>query len=97
MRTSGVTDASADAKRLIDDGLDGPRTATAFHAAAKTTIDLLGLAQHIVSGTDGIADIVVAEDVAGTDDHENAGALDDAGPSILKRAVRCKRKNRDLK
>jgi len=97
MRTSGVTGASAGAKRLIDDGLDGPRAATAFHAAAKTTMDLLRMAHHIVSGTDGIADIVVAKDVAGTDDHENVGAFGDAGHSIVKRASRCKRKNCDLK
>ena len=32
-------------------------------------MDMLGMTQHIVSGTDGIADIMVAEDVAGTDDH----------------------------
>ena len=54
---------------LVDDGLDGPCAATAFHDAAKATMDMLGMTQHIVSGTDGIADIMVAEDVAGTDDH----------------------------
>jgi hypothetical protein len=55
---------------LVDDGLDGARAAAAFGAAAETTVNLLGIAQRVVSGADGVADIVVAKNVAGTDDHE---------------------------
>ena len=33
-------------------------------------IDLFGIAQRIVGRVHGVANIVVAEDIAGTDDHE---------------------------
>jgi hypothetical protein len=36
---------------------------------------MLGMPHHIVSAADGIADIVVAEDVAGTNNHENTKDL----------------------
>ena len=75
VRTSGLTGLGAGAKRIVDDGFDGSRAASAFHAAAKAAIDMLGMAQCIVGATDGAPDIVVADDVAGTDDHENVKDL----------------------
>jgi hypothetical protein len=36
------------------------------------------MARQITGGADGIADIMVAEDVAGTDDHEVGGPIGDA-------------------
>ena len=65
----------AGAKRFIDDGLDGARASAALGAAAKATINLFRISRQIRSRTHGIADIVVAQDVAGTDDHETGRAL----------------------
>jgi len=56
---------------IIDYGLDRARATTAFGAAAEAVIDLLGTARQIVlRRADGKADIVVADDVAGTNNHE---------------------------
>jgi hypothetical protein len=65
----------ASTERLVNDGLDGTRASAAFGAATEAAIDLLGIARELLSGTDGVADIVVAEDVAGTNNHENAQTL----------------------
>ena len=65
-------------ERLVNDGLDGARASAAFGAAAETAIDLLGITRQLFSRADGVADIVVAEDVAGTNNHENGRALCDA-------------------
>ena len=72
---SGVTGLRTGSQRIVDDGLDRPRTTAAFRTAAQAVIDMLGVPQHIVSSIDGIADIVVAKDVAGTNNHENAKDL----------------------
>jgi len=56
--------------RLVDDRHDGARAAAAFGAAAKAVINLLGIAQRVVRRVHGAANIVVAEDIAGTDYHE---------------------------
>jgi hypothetical protein len=64
----------ASAKRVIDNAFDRPRTAAAFGAAAEAAIELLGIAGKIVSDAHGIADIVVGQDVAGTNDHEKRQA-----------------------
>ena len=66
------------AERFVDDGLDGAGAAAAFGAAAETAIDLLRMARQVAGCADGIADIMVAEDVAGTDDHEFGGPIGDA-------------------
>jgi len=65
----------AGAKRLIDKGLDRARASAALGAAAKATINLLRISRQVPSCTHGIADIVVAQDVAGTDDHETDRTL----------------------
>jgi hypothetical protein len=84
-------------KRLVNDGLDGPRAATAFGAAAEAAIELLGAAQKVVSRTHGLTNIMVTQDIAGTDDHKNVRTFGDAPADILKRATGCKRKNHILK
>jgi hypothetical protein len=78
MRAARATGLGAGAQGLVDDGLDGTRAAAAFGAAAKTTVELLDVSRQVRSYADGIADIVVAEDVTGTDNHENR-----AGPSVM--------------
>ena len=65
----------ASAKRVIDNAFDRPRTSAAFGAAAETAVDLLWMAGKIFRGADGVADIVVAEDVTGTNNHENGVAF----------------------
>jgi hypothetical protein len=78
--TSGLAGFGAVTERLFDDALDGACTATAFDAATETAVDLPGIARKILRRADGAADIVVAKDVAGTDDHENGSTFADAEP-----------------
>src|SRR5580700_7057721 len=69
VRTAAAAGLRAGAQRLIDDGLDGARAAAAFGAAAETAVNLLGVARELLRTLDGTADVVVANHVAGTDDH----------------------------
>ena len=78
VRAARAARLGARAQRFVDNGLDGARTASAFGAAAEASIDLLGIARHARGCLDGIANIMVAEDVAGTDDHECGGPIGDA-------------------
>jgi len=55
-------------ERLVHDLADGARATAALGAAAETSIDLPGRARTRLR-RDGGADIVVGQDVAGTDDH----------------------------
>ena len=41
VRTAGLAGLGAGTERLVDDALDGPRAAPAFHAATKAAMDLL--------------------------------------------------------
>ena len=70
MRTAGLAGFCASAEGVVDDRLDGACAPAALGAAAEAAIDLLGIAQRVVSSADGMANIVVAEDVTGADDHE---------------------------
>ena len=63
----------AGAERLFDDRLDRARATAACCAAAKAAIDILRIARKFVSSADGVADILVADDVTGTDDHGTRG------------------------
>lgn len=78
VRAAGAAGLGAGTERFIDDGLDGARTATAFGAATEAAVDLLWIARQVRRRADGIADIVVADDVTGTDDHEVGGPIGDA-------------------
>jgi hypothetical protein len=97
VRASSTAGLGTSPKRLIDDGLDGARAAAALGATTETIIDLLGTPRQIVRIGDRVADIVVAEDVTGTNNHGNGETFTDTTPSILKRATGCKRKNRLFK
>ena len=70
VRTARTARLGARAERLVDDGLDGARAAAAFGAAAETAIDLLGIAGEVFRAIDRTADIVVGQDVAGTNNHK---------------------------
>jgi hypothetical protein len=97
VRATGAAFLGAGAKRFVDDGLDGARAAAAFGAAAEAAVNLLGIPRQVRGCTYGTSDIVVAQDVAGTDNHETAKTLGDATSSIFKSATRCKRKSRIFK
>jgi len=94
---AGQTPADAGAERLLDDPGDGSRATAAFGAATETAIDLLGIPGKLVRIVDGMADVMVAQDVTGTDNHEKRQSFRDTSRSIVKSVARCKRKSRVLK
>ena len=69
VRAAGTAGLGASPEGLVDDGLDGARASAAFGATTETAVDLLGATGKIIRSADGVADIVVAEDVAGTNNH----------------------------
>ena len=69
MRTPGTAGLGAGPQSLVDNGLEGARASAALGATTETAINLLGATREIICGADGVADIVVAEDVAGTNNH----------------------------
>src|SRR5262245_62047699 len=54
--------------RVVHDAADGARAAAALGAAAEAAIDLAGGGRRLL-GADRRAHVVVAQHVAGTDDH----------------------------
>jgi hypothetical protein len=74
MRASRTARLGASTECFVNDGLDGARTPATLGAAAETTINLFGIARKIFSDAYGVADIVIANDVAGTNNHEKRGA-----------------------
>ena len=69
MRAPGTAGLGACAQGLVDDGLEGARAPAAFGATTETAVNLLGATRQIIRGADGVADIVVSEDVAGANNH----------------------------
>ena len=67
--------SGASAKRVIDNAFDRSRASAAFGAAAETAVDLFWMTGKVFRGADGVADIVIAKDVTGTNNHENGGAF----------------------
>src|SRR5690242_14633504 len=61
--------ARAGAERLVHDALDGPRAPPALRAAAEAAVDLAGRARREVRSGERAAHLVVAQYVAGTNDH----------------------------
>ena len=74
VRTAGTAGLGTSAERLVNDALDGARASPAFGGATKAAIDLLGVTRQIFRGADGAADIMVSQDVAGTNNHEKRQA-----------------------
>ena len=75
VRASGAAGLGARTESVVNDGLDGARASSTFGAATEAAVDLLGIARNGFRCVDGVADIVVAEDVTGTNNHENAQVL----------------------
>jgi len=78
VRASGMAGLNASTERLVNDGFDAAGASATFGAATEAAIELLGIAWKVFRGVDGITDIVVAEDVAGTDNHKEDGLIGDA-------------------
>lgn len=101
MRTPGEASLGTRPQRFLDNGLDRSRTTAALGAATETSVDLLGIAGKVFRSTDRVADVVIGQHVAGTNDHEKGGPvalrLVVLSSSILKTMTGCKRKNRVLK
>jgi len=75
VRAAGAAFLGAGTKGFFDDGLDGTRAAAALGTAAKAAVNLLGVPRQVRRCADGTTNIVVAQDVAGTDNHETARTL----------------------
>jgi hypothetical protein len=75
VRAAGAAFLGAGAEGFIDDGLDRARAPAAFGAAAEATVNLFRISRQVRGCTYGITDIVVAQNVAGTDDHETERTL----------------------
>ena len=75
---TGAAGLGAGTQGLVDDRLDGACAPAAFGAAAEATVDLLGIAGKVRRSVDGAADILVADDVTGTNNHENGRPIGDA-------------------
>jgi hypothetical protein len=97
VRAPGTAGLGASTERLFDDILDGARASATFGAATEATIELLGIARKVFCGADGIADVVVAKDVAGTNNHKAAGSSVMLSHEVSITAAGCKRKNRRFK
>jgi hypothetical protein len=65
-----ATGAARFCASFINYGLDGAGAASAFGAAAETAVNFLGASRKARRSGHGIADIMVTQDVAGTNDHE---------------------------
>jgi hypothetical protein len=58
----------AGAERILDDLVDGAGATAAFGAATEAAIDLPCRARQIARYADRAADVVIAQNIAGTDD-----------------------------
>jgi len=74
---TGLACQGAGAQRVLDDALDGAGATAAFGAAAEATVDLFGVTRKVVCGVHGVADVVIAQHVARTDNHL------DGKPSVM--------------
>jgi hypothetical protein len=69
VRTPRTAGFCAGAERFIHDFLDGAGAPAALSAATEASVDLPGRARRHLRNAHGGADVVVGEDVAGTNDH----------------------------
>ena len=75
VRAAGKAGLGAGAEGLVNDRLDGARASATFNAAPEAVIDLLGATRQVFRRADCAADIMVAKDVAGTNNHECFGPV----------------------
>ena len=78
MRGAGAADRATGAGQcFVHDLADRAGAAAALRAAAETAIDLAGRSRRRLDA--GLADFVVAQDVAGADDHREPGGSNGCG------------------
>ena len=70
MGASSGTLPGAGTQRILDDLVDGAGAAAAFGAAAQAAIDLPCRARTVGRGADRAADVIIAQNIAGTDDQD---------------------------
>lgn len=93
MRASRAARPRTRAQRLIHDLLDGASATAALCTAPKTSINLPRRAWRQLRNAHRAAHVVVAQDVAGTNDHGRGRLAGRDGHWIFKTATGCKRKN----
>jgi len=69
VRATRMASPGTGAERFVDNALDGTGAAAAFGATTEAAIKLLGASRKVVCRIHSVADVVIAKDVAGTDDH----------------------------
>ena len=75
VRAAGAAGLGAGAQGVVNDGLDGARAPAAFGTAAEAAVDLLGIAGKVFRAIDRAADVMVGQDVTGTNNHGNEGLI----------------------
>ena len=75
VRAARAAGLGAGTQGVVNDGLDGARAPTAFGTAAEAAVDLFGIPGEVLRAIDRTADIVVGQDVTGTNNHENEGLI----------------------
>ena len=66
---TGLAGQGTDAEGLVNDALDGACATAAFGTATKAAIKLLGAPRKVVCGIHGVAHVVIAQHIAGTNNH----------------------------
>lgn len=84
---SGTAGLGADTQCLVHDLLDRAGTAAAFGAASETAVHLPRRSRHRPTRTHRIADVVIGDDVARTDDHEGRNTLANDSSDISARGA----------
>jgi len=97
VRASRAARSGTRAKSLIHDLLDGASAPAALCTATETSIHLPRRSRRHLRNAHRAAHIVVAQDVAGTNDHGRERLAGRVGHWIFKTAAGCKRKNRFFK
>jgi hypothetical protein len=69
MNACGVTALEAGAEGFLSNGPDGARAATALRVTAETAKNLFDVARKCFHAVERAANIVVGDDVTGTDNH----------------------------
>ena len=75
VRAARAAGLGAGTQGVVNDGLDGARATTAFGTATEAAVDLFGIPGKVKRAIDRTADIVVGQDVTGTNNHENEGLI----------------------
>lgn len=95
MGASSGTFPGAGAQRILDDLVDSAGAAAAFGAATQAAVDLPCRARQIGRSADRAADVIIAQNIAGTDDQDCLPG--DVAYSLVKAQARGKAKRFNFK